>query len=153
MKLYPYATHSHDSGTLPARNILLGRLMATLLSLGCTLAVTFTAYSTSVNAIPSSSTDDRISSLEIASQFTGLAAQIVIDDPGFRIDNEAFNKHREQQIAEDSRKLLSLAIEVRAELAQTPGDSLPLDTVRKIKEIEKLARSVKEKMQIDPGEN
>jgi hypothetical protein len=153
MKLYPNVFHSPFSGTLPTRNFLLRRLTATLFSLGCISALSIAAFSSRSGAILEPSSDDLLPPQDIALGPPGIAGQVIIDDPGVKVNAEAFNRLREKQIAEDSSKLLSLAIEVKTELAQTPGDSLPPDAVRKIKEIEKLAHTVKQKMQIDPGEN
>ncbi len=62
---------------------------------------------------------------------------------------------REKQITEDNAKLLKLAIDLKAEVDKTSMDTLSLSVVRKADEIEKLARSVKEKMKetIGPAKN
>lgn len=148
MKLYPNPFHSPYSGTLHV-----WRLVTTLFSLGCVFAVSIVAYSSYLNAIPEPSRDDLVGQQDMMMGPPGIAGQVIVEDSGFKINSDAFNRVREKQIVEDSQKLLSLAIAVKSELAQTPGDSLPPDTVRKINEIEKLAHKVKEKMQIDPGEN
>jgi hypothetical protein len=65
------------------------------------------------------------------------------------INVEAYNRRREKQIADASRKLLLLAISLKSELEDTPASGLSLDAIKKAKEIEKLAHDVKEMMRID----
>jgi len=52
----------------------------------------------------------------------------------------------EIDIANDCRKLLSLAIAFRSKLRQTPGGRPSSDVVRKGQEIKKLAHAVKDRM-------
>lgn len=46
----------------------------------------------------------------------------------------------------DTNKLLQLATELKAQVDQTNKDVLSVDVVKKAEQIEKLAKSVKEKM-------
>jgi len=64
---------------------------------------------------------------------------------------EAANAARKKQIADDSAKLLKLATDLKTEVDKTNKDTLSLNVIRKADEIEKLARSVKEKMKITVG--
>jgi hypothetical protein len=75
-----------------------------------------------------------------------------INDQQKKKDNfEAANAERKKEIASDSTKLLKLATELKAEIDKTNKDTLNLKVVRKADEIEKLAHSVKEKMQLTVG--
>ena len=75
-----------------------------------------------------------------------------INDQQKKKDNfEAANAERKREIASDSAKLLKLATELKAEVDKTNKDTLNLKVVRKADEIEKLAHSVKEKMQLIVG--
>ncbi len=69
---------------------------------------------------------------------------------GSLIENEkrlrALNADRQKSLVSDAAKLLKLAQQLNAELAQSPADELTPAQVRKMAEIEKLARSVKAKM-------
>lgn len=56
---------------------------------------------------------------------------------------------REQRIAEENKKLLELAIELKAQLEKTSPDTLSLEVVRKAEQIERLARMVKETTKLD----
>jgi hypothetical protein len=64
---------------------------------------------------------------------------------------EAANTERKKQIADDSTKLLNMAIALKAEVDKTTKDTLSLNVIRKADEIEKLAHSVKEKMKVSVG--
>ena len=64
---------------------------------------------------------------------------------------EAANAERKKQIADESTKLLTMAIALKAEVDKTTKDTLSLNVIRKAEEIEKLAHSVKEKMKLSVG--
>jgi hypothetical protein len=64
---------------------------------------------------------------------------------------EAANAARKKQITSDSAKLLKLATELKSEVDKTDKDTLSVGVIRKADEIEKLAHSVKEKMQLTVG--
>jgi hypothetical protein len=59
---------------------------------------------------------------------------------------QAFNADRQKAMVSDTNKLLRLVNELNAEIASKDADSLSPGQLRKVAEIEKLARSVKEKM-------
>lgn len=61
------------------------------------------------------------------------------------------NAERKKQISDDSAKLLTLAMALKAEVDKTNKDMLSLNVIRKADEIEKLARSVKDKMKLSVG--
>lgn len=56
------------------------------------------------------------------------------------------NQDRQKRLMADTDKLLALANELKSQVEKSNKDTLSLDVVRKADEIEKLARSVKEKM-------
>ena len=58
---------------------------------------------------------------------------------------------RKKQITSDSSQLLTMAIALKAEVDKTSKDTLSLDVIRKADQIEKLARSVKEKIRQTAG--
>lgn len=58
----------------------------------------------------------------------------------------ALNVERQKQMVSDANKLLKLARELNDEVAAANSDSFTPDQLRKIAEIEKLARSVRERM-------
>lgn len=64
---------------------------------------------------------------------------------------DAANLERKKQISDDSTKLLTLAMALKAEVDKTNKDMLSLNVIRKADEIEKLARNVKEKMKLTVG--
>lgn len=64
---------------------------------------------------------------------------------------EAANAERKKQIADDSAKLLTLAIALKEEVDKTDKDTLSLSVIRKAQEIENLAHGVREKMKLTVG--
>jgi len=56
------------------------------------------------------------------------------------------NFDRQKQLVLDTQKLLALANQLKSDVDKSNKDTLSLDVIRKADEIEKLARSVKEKM-------
>jgi hypothetical protein len=72
------------------------------------------------------------------------------EDPMERIRQEkmekARNTDRQKQLEKDTDKLLSLAKELKEEVGKSNADTLSVDVVKKAAEIEKLAKSVKERM-------
>lgn len=53
---------------------------------------------------------------------------------------------RKKQIADESAELLSMALALKSEVDKTTKDTLSLNVIKKADQIEKLAKSVKEKM-------
>lgn len=53
---------------------------------------------------------------------------------------------REAQIAADTQRLVQLAEELKAEVANSGTDALSLQVIKKATEVEKLARSLKERL-------
>jgi|SRR5579871_718648 len=56
------------------------------------------------------------------------------------------NLQREQDIKKDAEKLLELATELKQSVDKSNENTLSLDVIKKAEQIEKLAKSVKEKM-------
>jgi hypothetical protein len=59
---------------------------------------------------------------------------------------EAQMSDRFKHIQQDTKTLLQLATELQAAVDKTQGDQMSLDVIKKAEQIEKLAKSVKEKM-------
>ena len=69
------------------------------------------------------------------------------NDPIFEAKRiRAMNVDRHKSLVSDTDKLVKLARQLDAEIASNPPDQLTPDQLRKVAEIEKLARSVKTKM-------
>ena len=64
---------------------------------------------------------------------------------------DAANAERKKQLSDESAKLLTLAMALKAEVDKTNKDMLSLNVIRKADEIEKLAHNVKEKMRLPAG--
>jgi hypothetical protein len=56
------------------------------------------------------------------------------------------NAERQKQLVSDTQKLVALATELQDEVSKSSKDMLSLDVVRKAEEIDKLARSVRDRM-------
>ena len=56
------------------------------------------------------------------------------------------NEARQQDIVKDTGKLLALATELKSEVDKTNKDVLSLDVIKKADQIEKLSKSIKERM-------
>ena len=63
----------------------------------------------------------------------------------------ALNAERQKEMVSDAEKLLKLARELDAEIAGNKSDGLTSDEMHKLAAIEKLARSVKQKMALSWG--
>lgn len=80
-----------------------------------------------------------------------------LDDLNDRLPGErekqwhALNAQRQKAMVSDAAKLLQLATELNAEVAAGNSESLTPSELRKVAAIEKLARSVKEKMSLAVG--
>jgi hypothetical protein len=66
---------------------------------------------------------------------------------------DAASAEREKQLSDNSAKLLTLAMALKAEVDKTNKDLLSVTVVRKADEIEKLAHNVKEQMKSTVGGN
>jgi len=77
-------------------------------------------------------------------------AMVRIDvDPSQQLERvQIANAFRERQVAlrRDTEKLLSLAAELKQNVDRTSPNILSMDVIKKAQEIEKLAKSVKDKM-------
>lgn len=56
------------------------------------------------------------------------------------------NLQRQEELKKDTEKLLELAMELKQSVDKTDENTLSLEVIKKADQIEKLARSVKEKM-------
>lgn len=89
------------------------------------------------------------------------AAEVSTRDPQFRPhpsadevkrDNErmkAMNKDRVERIKRDTDKLLALATELKQYVDKTNVNILSVEVIKKADEIDKLAKSIREKMKED----
>ena len=59
---------------------------------------------------------------------------------------KALNKQRQTNLQKDTDRLLKLATELKESVDKSNEHTLSLDVIKKAEEIEKLAKSVKEKM-------
>ncbi len=84
-----------------------------------------------------------------ASQQPGVEPQLNADPMTRKIQRDMQkqrNLQREEEIKRDTDKLLELATQLKQYVDKTNENIISLDVIRKADEIEKLAKSVKEKM-------
>src|SRR3954447_12131619 len=126
--------------------IVAGWMVTTGAVLTCMLWLGVEAHSAVANATLGPMSENFSPGAELAWWSGGAEGQtsgsIVIGD--LQLNIEAYNKKREKEIADDSRKLLSLAIALKSDLEQDSGPA----AVSKAKQIEKLAHDVKENMKL-----
>jgi cell shape-determining protein MreC len=82
----------------------------------------------------------------------GLGSSEPLDPAVARLEKEAQkrrNLQREQEIRQDSEKLLELATELKQYVDKTNEHVISLDVIRKAEQIEKLAKVVREKMKAE----
>jgi hypothetical protein len=80
---------------------------------------------------------------------TADANRILEDSMKLRENQKRFeqlNLQRHKEMASDTEKLLALANQLKAETDKSTKDSLSMESVRQAEQIEKLARTVREKM-------
>jgi hypothetical protein len=61
---------------------------------------------------------------------------------------DAVNAQRKKEVAEDTNKLVKLANDLKAEVDSTDKDTLSVSAIKKAEAIEKLAKSLKQKMTV-----
>jgi hypothetical protein len=85
-----------------------------------------------------------------SSRLPGLGPPGTDVDPAARRQEQrmenARNAQRQEQLVRDTDKLLALATELKTYVDKTDKNTLSVDVVKKAEEIEKLAKSVKDKM-------
>lgn len=78
-----------------------------------------------------------------------VAMQSGPSDPQLRWEKELVARavrERQSQIKRDTEKLLSLAEELKQNIDETSGNVLSVEAIKKAQEIQKLAKSVQDKM-------
>ena len=65
--------------------------------------------------------------------------------------NVSAESERKKQISDESTQLLAMAVALKAEVDKTTKDTLSLNVIRKADEIERMAKTVKEKMKQGAG--
>lgn len=144
MSFFPYGPVS-SRVVSSTSNRLIARLLITTLALGGAGLLGMAMLSASSKTVYVQARDEVVFPGEIFSTGALLDGQIVVENPPMKVNVEAYNRKREKDIAADSKKLLSLAIELRSEVNDA-GSTVSPDAAKKAKEIERLAHKVKESM-------
>ncbi len=117
--------------------------LAIPLSLGCILPVPSQSQSRSPDAVGQALRNEQMGILPDTQVLDPLMAERRV---------RALNLERQKRMVADANKLLALAKELNNEVAAMNAGSFTADQLRKITEIEKLARSVRERMTADVTE-
>ena len=148
MVFYLYARNAQRSDfDLPLK--FATRLMTIVVGLACILWVCAFVYLVQSKAAGSTSGDDLHPRTELAWAAPEMDGQISIGLGDVKINIEAYNKKRTKDIAEQSRKLVSLAQSLQLGLPLAPGSDLRPNSIRKADEIQKLAHDLKEAMKLN----
>jgi len=141
----PQLVKNHLS-TMPA---CLMRVVTISIALACMLWLSVRVYGAGADATVEPGPENLDLGLELT-LWTGAAEGNGILGVGdMKINIEAYNKKREKDIADASRKLLSLAIALKTDLERSPDAAPSPNAVRTAREIEKLAHDVKENMKLN----
>jgi len=148
MSLFLRTSQTHWRGLSPAIACA-ARIVTISCAFLCMLWLGVRVYSAVTHAMLRPVGEDSRPGVELAWAGPAEGQNVVTSGSGVKINVEAYNKKREKDIADASGKLLTLAIALRAELERDPGSEASPNTMRKAKEIEKLAHDVKEMMKIN----
>ena len=138
----------HRSAVPPPISFVV-RAVTTCLVFACMLWLGVSPYMFNSKAAETMVGLDLSPGADLAWSSAGTDGQVGVGLGDVTVNIEAYNKKREKDIADASRKLLSLAIPLKSDLEHTPGSGLSPDAIKKAKEIEKLAHDVKETMRIN----
>ena len=138
----------HPSDASSQVNLLV-RAMTTCLVFACMLWLGVSVYS---NLSKTTETAAEVNlSPGVDPECTSATAdgQIAAGLGNVTLNIEAYNRKREKDIADASRKLLSLAISLKSDLDHNSSSEPSPNTVSKARQIQKLAHDVKEMMKIN----
>src|SRR3954454_16806217 len=125
------------------------RIMTIVLVPACMLWLSIRTYSAGANSTLEPASENLSPGVELASSDGATAGQLGIGLGDVKINSETYNKKREKDIADASRKLLSLAIALKSDLDHDSSSEPSPDAVSKAMQIQKLAHDVKEMMKIN----
>ena len=128
---------------------LVTRILTIVLVPACILWLSIRAYSAGANSTHEPASENLSPGVELAWSEGATDGQVDIGLGGVKMNIEAYNKKREKDIADASRKLLSLAIALKSDLDHAPSSEPSPSAVSKARQIQKLAHDVKEMMKIN----
>jgi hypothetical protein len=99
-----------------------------------------------VAAVPARNSYLTLASVQADPQFGQRRNQSPSEEQAERDRVRALNKERQQKLKQDTDKLLELATELKEYVDKTNENIMSVDVIKKTDEIEKLAKSVREKM-------
>lgn len=117
---------------------------------GVLLAAAFTCIAQDGRPAPSGATGDGTANTGSASGSAVPKAATPVMQDKLQTAGAADNDRR-KQISDESTRLLAMAVALKAEVDKTNKDVLSLNVIRRADEIERLARSVKERIKQGSG--
>lgn len=148
MRFLPQDFRAHSANTF--RYVALAtRVLTIVLFPACILWLSIRAYSAGANSTHEPASENLSPGVELAWSEGATDGQVGLGLGGVRINIEAYNRKREKDIADASRKLLSLAIALKSDLDHASSSEPSPNAVSKARQIEKLAHDVKEMMKIN----
>jgi hypothetical protein len=124
------------------------RLVTTAVLLASMVWLSARAYSACASGSPGPTMENISPDGELAWS-PGFEGGQVASFGDVKINIEAYNRKREKDIANASKKLLSLAIALKSDLDHDPDSDPSPSAMSKAREIEKLAHDVKETMKLN----
>ena len=135
--------------TVSPTTALAGRIVTTGAVLVCMLWLGVEVYSAGANTRLEPASEDLSPGAELAWWNGGEGQQGIVTVGDMRINIEAYNRKREKDIADASKKLLSLAIDLKSDVDRNAGSGPSTSAVNKARAIEKLAHDMKESMKLN----
>ncbi len=130
-----------EAGGLPWRRICAGMVFAAAFACLAQDGHPAAAVTGQTNATPQAP----------ASQSSDSKAQVADSKDSKLQKASTADSERKRQISDESTQLLAMAVALKAEVDKTTKDTLSLNVIRKADEIERMAKTVKEKMKQGAG--
>jgi hypothetical protein len=126
----------------------LGSWLSRLVVIGCFLFFALSSQGQSAGQIPSQPAPGQMPSGPV----TPGEPRNPMEDKMLHQRLKSLNEQRQKQLVDDTNRLLALATELKKEVDKSNKDTLSISVIRKAEQIEKLAKSVKDKMKAEPFE-
>jgi hypothetical protein len=124
------------------RLFTLGSWLPQLVVVGCFLFLAISGWGQNPGQIPTQPVPGQMPSGPV----TPGEPPSAMDERMIRQRLKSLNEQRQKQLVEDTNRLLALATELKQEVDKSSKDTLSISVIKKAEQIEKLAKSVKDKM-------
>jgi hypothetical protein len=123
----------------------LGSWLPRLVVIGCFLFLALSGQGQSAGQIPTQPAPGQMPSGPV----TPGEPPSPMEDKMLHQRLKSLNEQRQKQLVDDTNRLLSLATELKEEVDKSSKDTLSISVIKKAEQIEKLAKSVKDKMKAE----